>query len=157
MSGIHVFPITITCLLQGTLCDTGIPCLFYGENICSVYWKITEQRIFLHGISKYSIFSLYGLRCKLNKKLLISEADNNRRNGIRVQYNILLRESWAWHLNYNVLLLSLKQTCQSLLWQNVWIFLRTFINLHECSLNFSFLMRKGLGYFLPLKKDWVSA
>ena len=26
----------ITCMLQGTLCDTGIPCTFYGENICSV-------------------------------------------------------------------------------------------------------------------------
>ena len=36
ISDIHVFPITITCLLQGTLCDTGIPCTFYGENICSV-------------------------------------------------------------------------------------------------------------------------
>ena len=35
-SDIHVIPITITCLLQGTLCDTGIPCTFYGENICSV-------------------------------------------------------------------------------------------------------------------------
>ena len=26
----------ITCMLQGTLCDTGIPCTFYGGNICSV-------------------------------------------------------------------------------------------------------------------------
>ena len=24
------------CILQGTYCDTGIPCTFYGENICSV-------------------------------------------------------------------------------------------------------------------------
>ena len=40
ISDIHVFPITITCLLQGTLCDTGIPCTFYGENICSVpHWN----------------------------------------------------------------------------------------------------------------------
>ena len=23
-------------ILQGTFCDTGIPCTFYGENICSV-------------------------------------------------------------------------------------------------------------------------
>ena len=37
ISDIHVFPITMPCLLQGTLCDTGIPCTFYGENICSVY------------------------------------------------------------------------------------------------------------------------
>ena len=36
ISDIHVFPFTITCLLEGTLCDTGIPCTFYGENICSV-------------------------------------------------------------------------------------------------------------------------
>ena len=36
ISDIHVFPITITCLLQGTLCETGIPCTFYGENIYSV-------------------------------------------------------------------------------------------------------------------------
>ena len=42
---IHVFPITITCLLQGTLCNTGIPCTFYGENICSVQ-KV--QSIFLN-------------------------------------------------------------------------------------------------------------
>ena len=26
----------ITCMLQGTQCDTGIPYTFYGENICSV-------------------------------------------------------------------------------------------------------------------------
>ena len=33
---IHAIPMMITCMLQGTLCDTGIPCPFYGENICSV-------------------------------------------------------------------------------------------------------------------------
>ena len=32
----HVIPMIITCMLQGTLCDTGIPCTFYGGNICSV-------------------------------------------------------------------------------------------------------------------------
>ena len=32
----HVIPMIITCMLQGTLCDTGIPCTFYWENICSV-------------------------------------------------------------------------------------------------------------------------
>jgi hypothetical protein len=31
-----VIPIPITCILQGTPCDTGIPYTFYGENICSV-------------------------------------------------------------------------------------------------------------------------
>ena len=32
----HVIPMIITCMLQGTLCDTGIPRTFYGGNICSV-------------------------------------------------------------------------------------------------------------------------
>ena len=36
----HVIPMIITCMLQGTLCDTGIPRTFYGGNICSVYHKI---------------------------------------------------------------------------------------------------------------------
>ena len=36
ISGMHITPMMITCMLQGTLCDTGIPCTFYGENICSV-------------------------------------------------------------------------------------------------------------------------
>ena len=36
ISDIYVIPMIITCMLQGTLCDTGIPCTFYGENICSV-------------------------------------------------------------------------------------------------------------------------
>ena len=33
ITGIHAIPMMITCMLQGTLCDTGIPCTFYGENI----------------------------------------------------------------------------------------------------------------------------
>ena len=32
----HVIPMIVTCMLQGTLCDTGIPRTFYGGNICSV-------------------------------------------------------------------------------------------------------------------------
>ena len=36
ITGVHAIPMMITCILQGTLCDTGIPCTFYGENICSV-------------------------------------------------------------------------------------------------------------------------
>ena len=47
ISDIHVFPITITCLLQGTLCDTGIPCTFYGENICSAMYG-TRQKCTKH-------------------------------------------------------------------------------------------------------------
>ena len=33
IAGIHAIPMMITRMLQGTLCDTGIPCTFYGENI----------------------------------------------------------------------------------------------------------------------------
>ena len=33
----HVIPMIITYMLQGTLCDTGIPRTFYGGNICSVH------------------------------------------------------------------------------------------------------------------------
>ena len=36
LQGILAIPMLIKCMLQGTLCDTGIPCTFYGENICSV-------------------------------------------------------------------------------------------------------------------------
>ena len=37
IAGIHAIPIMITCMLQGTLCDRGIPRTFYGGNICSVH------------------------------------------------------------------------------------------------------------------------
>ena len=36
ISGIPAIPMIITCLLQGILCDTGIPRTFYGGKICSV-------------------------------------------------------------------------------------------------------------------------
>ena len=46
ISGIPAIPMIITCLLQGTLCDTGIPCTFYGEKICSVdRSKMSEKRL----------------------------------------------------------------------------------------------------------------
>ena len=35
--GLHVIPVIITYMLQGTRCDMGIPYTFYGENICSVF------------------------------------------------------------------------------------------------------------------------
>ena len=38
------------CILQGTFCDTGIPCTFYGGNICSVprnYFYYFRQ-VFVH-------------------------------------------------------------------------------------------------------------
>ena len=45
ISGIPEIPMIITCLLQGTLCDTGIPCTFYGGKICSVlYGKINPVK-----------------------------------------------------------------------------------------------------------------
>ena len=42
ISDLHVIPMIITCMLQGTLCDKGIPCTFYGGNICSVGCKLEE-------------------------------------------------------------------------------------------------------------------
>ena len=36
ISGIPAIPMIITCLLQGILCDKGIPRTFYGGKICSV-------------------------------------------------------------------------------------------------------------------------
>ena len=35
IAGIHAILIMFMCILQGTFCDTGIPCTFYGGNICS--------------------------------------------------------------------------------------------------------------------------
>ena len=35
IEGIHAIPIIFMCILQGTFCDTGIPCTFYGGNVCS--------------------------------------------------------------------------------------------------------------------------
>ena len=40
ISCIPAIPMIITCLLQGILCDTGIPRTFYGGNICSVVCTI---------------------------------------------------------------------------------------------------------------------
>ena len=42
ISDMHVIPMIITCMLQGTLCNTGIPCTFYGGNICSVVLKYSK-------------------------------------------------------------------------------------------------------------------
>ena len=43
ITGIHTIPIIFMCILQGIFCDTGIPCTFYGGNICSVayLWQFT--------------------------------------------------------------------------------------------------------------------
>jgi hypothetical protein len=43
ISGILAIPMIITCLLQGTLCDTGIPHTFYGGKFCSV-----DMAFYLH-------------------------------------------------------------------------------------------------------------
>ena len=66
ISDIHVFPITITCLLQGTLCDTGIPCTFYGENICSVESARNQSTYFIAAkmavpSSSFSVFKVLGI------------------------------------------------------------------------------------------------
>ena len=34
-------PVIITCTLQGTFCNTGIPCTFYGGKICSAWINST--------------------------------------------------------------------------------------------------------------------
>ena len=34
------------CILQGTFCDTGIPCTFYGGDICSVPFFLDSQKYF---------------------------------------------------------------------------------------------------------------
>jgi hypothetical protein len=39
IAGINAIPMMITCMLQGTFCNTGIPRTFYGGNICSVDTK----------------------------------------------------------------------------------------------------------------------
>ena len=49
ISDMHVIPMIITCMLQGTLCDTGIPCTFYGGNICSVGIYVKNARAKVQG------------------------------------------------------------------------------------------------------------
>ena len=44
----HVIPIIITCILQGTLCNTGIPRTFYGGKICSVLLKYFGSKIYIN-------------------------------------------------------------------------------------------------------------
>ena len=46
ISGIPTIPMIITSLLQGTLCDTGIPRTFYVGKICSVYIFKLQNYIF---------------------------------------------------------------------------------------------------------------
>ena len=52
ISGIPAIPMIITCLLQGILCDTGIPRTFYGGNICSAQMEIQEKL----GVMQFKIF-----------------------------------------------------------------------------------------------------
>ena len=51
ISGIPAIPMIITCLLQGILCDTGIPRTFYGGKICSVE---LEKNVYTQNFSGYS-------------------------------------------------------------------------------------------------------
>ena len=51
ISGIPAIPMIITCLLQGTLCDTGIPRTFYGGKICSVQYVLLTNKALLFFIS----------------------------------------------------------------------------------------------------------
>ena len=60
ITGIHAIPMMITCMLQGTFCDTGIARTFCGEKICSVVLQIRvttlsytiEANRFSSGINK---------------------------------------------------------------------------------------------------------
>ena len=70
------------CILQGTYCDTGIPCTFYGEKICSVsilekssFWKKNLETpwkkipiLKYEKINKYKIRQIFGQ--KLARSLL---------------------------------------------------------------------------------------
>ena len=68
ISDIHVFRITITCLLQGTLCDTGIPCTLYGENICSVRLQVAGmlEKVFRGSDDVFFYFDLMQVICLNN-------------------------------------------------------------------------------------------
>ena len=60
--GIHAIPLRITCMLQGTLCDTGIPCTYYGENICSVQsYKIDPSSTYVYAAQPFDLLH-YALR-----------------------------------------------------------------------------------------------
>ena len=49
IAGIHAIPMMITCMLQGTFCDMGIPRTFYEENICSVL-RTNDSISFMQGL-----------------------------------------------------------------------------------------------------------
>ena len=56
----HIIPMIITCMLQGTLCDTGIPRTFYGGNIFIVDLSYVMLVKFTVEISpNFMVFSEY--------------------------------------------------------------------------------------------------
>ena len=77
ITGIHAIPVIITCTLQGALCDTGIPCTFYGEKICSVsilekssFWKKNLETPWKKiPILKYEKINEYKIRQIFGQKL----------------------------------------------------------------------------------------
>ena len=68
ITGIHAIPMMITCMLQGTLCDTGIPCTFYGETF-AVY-SMADAR---NGFELFFIVVRTPSRCGLSVPELRSE------------------------------------------------------------------------------------
>ena len=62
ISGIHVIPVIITCILQGMFCNTGIPRTFYGGKICSV-WGIGFHAMVVFGLGKDFLFKSILGRC----------------------------------------------------------------------------------------------
>ena len=53
--GIHAIPMRIACMLQGTLCDPGIPCTFYGEKF-AVHGEVNLKLRFLKKSSYYILY-----------------------------------------------------------------------------------------------------
>ena len=64
ITGIHAIPMMITYMLQGTLCDTGIPRTFYGENICSVGISNIWINIEIQGHAKWGGIIFKGIFLK---------------------------------------------------------------------------------------------
>ena len=83
ISGIPAIPMIITCLLQGTLCDTGIPRTFYGGKICSVK-EITAHQILRTGFPK---LMLTRFPCARIKTLYQKSNDQKSFQHIRKAYS----------------------------------------------------------------------
>ena len=73
ITGIHAIPMMITCMLQGTLCDTGIPRTFYGENICSEKYPFANVKTCC-----YMIWILFATYTSYTSRNTASESSNGK-------------------------------------------------------------------------------